>query len=253
MADVLDPKQLREAFNKGERLFLLNPPAPPHTDTVTQEKKTVTTILDALKGSNIKKVVAESTYGAQPGEGIGDLSVLYEMEQRLHRLGIPGSIIRGAYYMSNWDMSLATAKNEGVVYSFYPADFKLPMVAPEDIGKTAADLLMEPIEMTGLHHVEGPEEYSANDVADAFARSLGQPVKVVEITRDRWIPVLKSMGFSEKAAASMAAMTKATLEVPYKREDPVRGIITLQDYIGALSNPSATRPPSQAKSQPLAR
>jgi len=231
VADVNDTESLRQAFKKGRRLFVLNPPAPPNTDTVAGEKKTVQSILAALDGSGVEKVVAQSTYGAQPGEGIGDLGVLYEMEQGIKRLGIPATIVRAAYFMSNWDMSLETARKEGIVYTLYPVDFKLPMVAPEDIGKLEASLLKEPAEVTGMRFVEGPEFYNAADVAAAFEDVLQRPVRAVEITHDQWGPALQKMGFSPKAALSFARMTELTLKSPFTSPDAVRGNITLRQYI----------------------
>lgn len=235
VVDVLDTDELRKVFAAGKRLFLLNPPAAPSTDTATEEKKTLASILAALEDSGIEKVVGESTYGAQPGEGIGDLSVLYEMEQKLKKMNKPHSIIRAAYYMSNWDVSLETAKTEGVVHTFYPVDFKLPMVAPQDIGKIAAGLLTEPTEKTGIHYVEGPEMYSSSDVAEAFGDALGRQVKAVEIPKEQWIPALKEVGFSDKAAESMATMTEVTLEELETSENPMRGATTLKQYIKDLS------------------
>jgi uncharacterized protein YbjT (DUF2867 family) len=234
IADVLDVNALREVFDLGIKLFLLNPPAPPSTDTVVEEQKTLQAILTALEGSAIKKVVAESTYGAQPGDGLGDLGVLYEMEQTLAKMNIPSSIIRGAYYMSNWDMSLKTAQEEGKVYTFYPVDFKLPMVAPRDIGNIAAQLMLEPISQTGLHYVEGPETYSAKDVAAAFSTALNRVVEPVEISEDHWMSALRDVGFSELAAKSMAAMTHLTLEGPEEPEHPIRGATSLEEYIKQL-------------------
>lgn len=234
VADVLDTKNLRRAFNKGERLFLLNPPAPPNTDTVKEEKRTVQALLAALDGSGIQKVVVQSTYGAQPGSGIGDLGVLYDLEQGVKKLDIPATIIRAAYYMSNWDMSLQTASHEGVVHTLYPVDFKLPMVAPEDIGKLAARLIKEPAEVTGIQYIEGPEFYSARDVAEAFEQALRRPVQAVETPREQWLQALASMGFSPQAAVSMAAMTELTLKGKFDNPDPVKGNISLQEYINQL-------------------
>lgn len=233
--DVLETEQLRSVLQSGKRLFLLNPPAPPNTDTVTLELKTVASFLEALKDSGIEKVVGESTYGAQPGKGLGDLGVLYEMEQGLKAQGIPNSIIRGAYYMSNWDIALASASEKGQISTLYPADFKMPMVAPEDIGKIAARLLMAPVEDTGLHYVEGPQPYSAADVAAAFSTALNKPVKVVTTPKDQWQTTLENGGFSTTAAASMVAMTDITLREGYEKPDtPERGATTLQEYITAL-------------------
>lgn len=130
VTDVNNAAALREVFRKGEKAFLLNPPAAPDTDTVAVETRSVNSILNALAGSGLKKVVAQSTYGAQPGEGIGDMGVLYLLEQGLAEQAIPFTIVRAAYYMSNWDMALQTARSEGIVHTLFQVDFKLPMVAP---------------------------------------------------------------------------------------------------------------------------
>ena len=60
------------------------------------------------------------------------------------------------HYMSNWDSALPTAQHQGEGHTFYPVDFRLPMVAPHDIGQLVARLLLEPAARTGLHYVEGP-------------------------------------------------------------------------------------------------
>lgn len=39
IANVYDTETLRRVFRGGKRLFLLNPPADPSKDTVTEEKK----------------------------------------------------------------------------------------------------------------------------------------------------------------------------------------------------------------------
>ncbi|WP_245316357.1 hypothetical protein [Mesorhizobium wenxiniae] len=144
-------RPFRQVFRQGERLFLLNPPADPSTDTDVEERKTVAAITAALEGSGLRKIVAQSNYGARPGDRCGDLNILYELEQQLRAQPIPASIIRAAYYMSNWDSA-----GDGVVNTLFPADFRLPMVAPDDLGRAAAPLLKEPIEQTGIHYIEGP-------------------------------------------------------------------------------------------------
>jgi putative NADH-flavin reductase len=80
--------------------------------------------VEALEGSRIQKVVTESTYGAQPGKGLGDLGVLYRMEHALAGMKRPVSIIRGAYYMSNWAMAKDEVKRTGQLFTLYSADFK---------------------------------------------------------------------------------------------------------------------------------
>ena len=235
VADVHDTAALHQIFRKGQRLFLLNPPADPATDTATEERRTLASILAAIKDSGLEKIVAESTYGAQPGVRFGDLGVLYEMEQALAAQAIPATIIRAAYYMSNWDTSLKTAQEEGKVHTLYPVDFKLPMVAPHDIGQLAARLLREPAKSTGLHYIEGPAHYSAAEVAAAFAEALYKPVVAEETPRDQWLQALQKMGFSKKAAESFANMTAVTLEKQDTNpKAPQRGATTLRGYVQQL-------------------
>ncbi|TSD87714.1 NAD-dependent epimerase/dehydratase family protein, partial [Mycobacterium sp. KBS0706] len=154
VADVHDVERLRAVFRRGRRALLLNPPADVSTDTDIEERETVRCILAALDGSGLEKVVAESTYGARPGERVGDLTVLYELEQGLKAQPIPATIQRASYYMSNWASSLAAVRGNGILPSMLPAGLRIPMVAPEDLGKTAARWLTEPAERTGLHYVE---------------------------------------------------------------------------------------------------
>jgi len=235
VADVHDVDALRQVFQQGQRLFLLNPPALPSTDTAVEERKSVASIVAALHGSGLQKIVAESTYGAQPGDQLGDLGVLYELEQALAAQPIPVSVIRAAYYFSNWDEALTTARQEGKIHSLFPADFRFPMVAPADIAQLAAQLLTEPLDHTGRHYIEGPARYSATDVADAFAQALRRPVVVEAVPRPQWLAALQHLGFSAPAAASMAAMTGVTLDERYPQPaQPVRGTTTLPQYLNAL-------------------
>jgi uncharacterized protein YbjT (DUF2867 family) len=235
VADVHDVETLHGIFRQGRRLFLLNPPAAPSSDMAAEERRSLAGILKAIGGSGLEKIVAESAYGAKPGEQIGDLGVLYEMEEALTAQSIPTTIIRGAYYMSNWRASLQAAREQGVIQTLYPEDFKLPMVAPSDIGEIAAHLMTEPIEQTGLHFVEGPDRYSSQDVAVAFAAVLGRPVSVESVPRDQWLATLKGMGFSNEAAESFANMTAATLDETFPALDSVeRGVTSLHEYLSQL-------------------
>jgi len=237
--DVLDTAALHRVIAGGHRLFVLNPPAPPSTDTVAEERKSLYAIVAALEGCKLEKIVCESAYGAQPGNGIGDLGVLYDREQGLQAGKVPVSAIRAAYYMSNWDASLETARAEGKVHSMYPPDFRLPMVAPHDLGEFAARLMLGAAEASGPHYVEGPERYTPGDVAQAFSLALGRPVEVAVTPPEQWEQAFRSLGFSEAAAGSYAAMTRITLENGEQPEKPERGATTLADYITALVRKSA--------------
>jgi uncharacterized protein YbjT (DUF2867 family) len=230
--DLHDGAALRAVLQTGRRAFLLNPPAAPNSDTDVEERATIAAILSALEGSGLEKLVAESTYGAQPGERCGDLSTLWTLEEGLAEQPIPYAVNRGAYYFSNWAMNLAEVRKDGVLRTMFDADFEMPMVAPEDLGKHAAALLSD--DRTGIFHVEGPRRYTPQDVADAFAAALERDVQVKTTPRSEWVASFKAVGFSDAAADSYARMTAATVDTPGFAKPDVRGDTKLEAYIAAL-------------------
>lgn len=234
VADIYDTTALHEIFNKGKTVFLLNPSADPMTDTTLQERKTVTSLVEALKYSGVEKVVVESTAGAQPGNNNGDLGILYELEQQISRLSYPYSIIRPAYYMSNWDSALKMITKNGELVSFIPAELKIPMVAPKDIGELAATLMTKK-DSPKFNQIQGPETYSPNHVATTFSKALNREVRVSVVPKEKWKNTFKAMGFSERAAESYSRMTEISVNSCFEMQgDFVKGATTLQQYIDDL-------------------
>ena len=233
VADARDPESLRSVLERGTRAFLLNPPGDVKGDTDEAERTTVAGILKALAGSGLEKVVAESTAGAQPGERLGDASVLWELEEGLRGQLIPAAINRAPFYMSNWDSQIEPVRKTGTLSTLYPAALKLPMAAPDDIGRIAADRLMTGLDDIGVRYIEGPSRYSSSDVAAAFSKALQRPVEVEVTPREEWRAAFRALGFSEPAADAYARMTAAALDDGFDSiVDPIRGEITLDTYIG---------------------
>jgi len=239
VADVADTGLLRSILQKGRRAFLLNPPADTGRDTNAEELKTVRSISAALQDSGLEKLVVASTYGALDGDGIGDLSVLYEFERLVKASGIPAAINRGAYYFTNLDMLLQPAKETGRLPTPFPADMKIPMVSPRDLGQAAAARLESPVDDVGIDYVEGPERYSFADVAKTLSSRLGLPVTVETIPREKFEEYYLGLGFSWAAARCYAKMTEVTIDTGF--EMPERrhwGRMTLDEHLGALeANP----------------
>lgn len=230
-ADVFDTPRLRALFSATDKAFLLNPPAAPSGDTDTEERRTAEAIVSALERSSIAHVVAQSTWGARPGRGFGDLSTLHHFEKLLAAQTIPATIMRAAYLMSNWDGPIAAAIQDGELSTMLPEDLMLPMVSPRDLANVAADLLEanpKPVPV----HVEGPERYSPQDVDNALNAATGQPVRCKVVPRSAWVESFIGMGFSPVAARSYADMTGSVVDekigVP---EKDVRGMVTLLDHV----------------------
>lgn len=174
----------------------------------------------------------------------------YRLEQGLARQPIAWTVQRGAYYFTNWEPALGTARGAGRVDSFYPPDFKLPMVAPHDLGVLAAERLLTGAAHGSITPVEGPRRYSPGDVARAFGRALGRPVEVRVIPRGDWPEALAQMGFSQAAAESFGRMTEHTLGGDFPSEDEVeRGPTTLEQFVADLVRESAANPPPRPRQE----
>lgn len=116
------------------------------------------------------------------------------------------------------------------------------MVAPQDIGRIAAGLLIQTAERTGPHYVEGPKRYTPADVAATFANALAKPINVVTTPRDQWTKSFETIGFSKTAAKSYVGMTALTMDGSFPVLDEVeRGSISLQDYVFELAAEERSR------------
>jgi uncharacterized protein YbjT (DUF2867 family) len=166
---------------------------------------------------------------------MGDLNVLWEIEEGLRRQPIPAAINRAANYMSNWDGMLDTVRITGTLPTMFRADLALPMVAPADLGEVAAARLVSPPDDIGVRYIEGPRLYSSRDVANAFSQALGQPIEVEVTPRGKWKEAFVAQGFSDAAADSYACMIAVSVDDGFDISDhPLRGRTTLEGYIRRL-------------------
>lgn len=233
-ADAEDAASLHAAFRRADRAFLLNPPAARSSDTNATELRTIANILAALEGSGLEKVVAASTYGAQAGDAIGDLSTLWTFEEGLRAQVIPAAINRGAYYMTNWLGFTEVVRATGKLPSMFPEDTEMPMVAPADLGLAAVERLLSPAEDTAMWYIEGPARYTPRQVAQAFEHALGPSVALDVAPRTTWESVFIGAGFSPEAAAAYARMAEVSLASDFdKPAEPRRGGTDLDTLIQA--------------------
>jgi uncharacterized protein YbjT (DUF2867 family) len=112
----------------------------------------------------------------------------------LRTVSVPVAFLRAAWFMENAAWDVESAKT-GVVHSFLqPLDHKIPMVATSDIAQTAVELLGESWQGVRIVELEGPERYSADDVAAAFSNTLDIPVRNQVVPRASWEKLFSTQG-----------------------------------------------------------
>lgn len=130
---------------------------------------------------------------------------------------------------------IQSIQESGTLLSFFPADLSIAMVAPNDLGRVPTQRLVSATDDVGIEHFEGPERYTANDVAAAFAKVMGRDVRVEDVQREALVETFRSFGFSNEAAASYACMTRRTIDGKTDTADrPFRGTVSLESYVVSI-------------------
>ncbi|MFI0849693.1 NAD(P)H-binding protein [Mesorhizobium sp. IMUNJ 23232] len=194
IAEMNDAASLAAAFKDAEGVFILPPSEFDPEPGFPEARRIIEAVTTALGEARPAKVVCLSTIGADAAhENL--LTARTLMEQALGGLGLPVTVLRPGWFMENAVWDVPAARDEGVLRSFLqPADRTFPMVATEDVGRTAAALLREDWSGTRVVELEGPRRVSPNDLAHAFGEALGHPVRVETVPRETWEGIFRAQG-----------------------------------------------------------
>jgi uncharacterized protein YbjT (DUF2867 family) len=193
VADIGDAAALAKAFEGMDGVFAMLPPVFDPTPGFLEARKYIASMYTALAEAKPKKVVVLSTIGADaPQPNL--LNALGLMEDAFKSLPMPVTFLRAAWFMENAALDIASAR-EGTIQSYLqPLDRRVPMIATDDVGRTAAALLQENWEGRRVVELEGAQRVSPNALADAFAKALTQPVRAQAVPRDRWESIFRAQG-----------------------------------------------------------
>lgn len=195
VADQGDKESLIKAFDGATSAYLMNPPAYHAPDLFSHARDVHAAMIGAAKSAGLKHVVALSSVGAQHASGTGNILTTHDFEQQLVKSGLRVAILRAANFMENWAWSLPVAMQTGTLPSmFHPLDRAIPSVSVQDIGATAASLLMDT--KTGIVELHGPKDYSPNDAAKALSQLTGKTVQASTTPRHEWSGSFASNGLT---------------------------------------------------------
>ncbi len=197
VADLADSAALTQAFTGARGAYLVKPPNYALDNLFEHADVTARAVAAAVRAAGLPKLVLLSSVGADRPDGTGVIATNRTAERRLAELGIPVMFLRAAYFMENWARVVDSVRTQGILPSLLaPVERAIPMVATEDIGRVAADVLRE--DWIGIRKIglEGPTAYSPGDIADIFSRLLNRPVRPVALEPSAWAEVLAMNPFS---------------------------------------------------------
>lgn len=199
-ASLEDSKALAAAFAGAEGAYVLVPPNYQAADFLGYGNHVGDALAAAVKSSGIPHVVLLSSIGAQHAHGTGPIRTLHHAESVIGPAARNLTIVRAGYFLQNWASGVEAVRNQGVLHNFQRPERKIPMLSTVDIGRVAAGYLTSPASGRRIVELAGPEDYSPQDIAQAFAAALAKPVKLETHPLDAVIPALTATGFSPDLA-----------------------------------------------------
>ena len=193
VADLDEVAPLAAAFTGVGGAFAVLPPIFDPTPGFPEAKAMIGTLRAALVEALPPKLVVLSTVGADATRP-NLLNQLGLLERALADLPTRVTFLRPGWFMENAAADLTSARETGVIRSYLqPLDHAVPMVATEDVGRTAAQLLQE--DWAGHRIVElQAERVTPNAIASAFARALDRSVRAEAAPRAHWEEIFRSEG-----------------------------------------------------------
>src|ERR1700674_5831425 len=162
-AEMQDPALLTAAFTGTDGVFILPPSEFDPAPGFPEARAVIAAVKAALESARPNKVVCLSTIGAQSTRS-NLLTQRTLMEQALGTLPMPITFLRPGWFMENAAWDVGPARDNGVIPSFLqPLDKPVPMVATADVGRVAAELLLQSWSGRRVVELEGPHRVTPND------------------------------------------------------------------------------------------
>jgi uncharacterized protein YbjT (DUF2867 family) len=237
-ADIGDAAALAAAFEGAEGVFILVPPMFDPSPDFSEARRIAEALTTALKTARPGRVVYLSTIGAQATES-NLLSQHTLIEGALKDLPVPVTFLRPGWFMENslWDVE--PARKSGVMPSFLqPLDKPVPMVATADIGRVAAELIEQGWTGSRVVELEGPRRVTPNEIAAAFTRLLGRPVRAEAVPRETWLPLFQSQGMRNPypRMRMLDGFNKGWIEFESGEAGSRKGKVELESVLEVLVN-----------------
>jgi uncharacterized protein YbjT (DUF2867 family) len=239
VASLDDRAALARALAGAKGAYLLIPPSSwTATDIPSQRKRVADAIVGAVRDARPGHVVLLSSVGAERASGTGPIQYIRPIEEGLRESDVPSTFLRAAYFMENWGSMLKGAIESGTLYYGVRGDRRFSQVATQDIGRTAARLLVEgPPSGVRVVQLAGPADLTLQDVADAIGKVAGKPVTAISVPPAATIDALVGMGASHELAAMYAELTAAIDDgrIAWQSPEVVRGSVTLEQKLRELA------------------
>lgn len=140
---------------------------------------------DAAKRAGVQHFIYTSVSKATLDTGVPQFESKLLLENYVRSLDIPFTIVRPASFMATFAPWREDAEN-GRISGPLPATLERVFIAPQDIGRLAAEAFDHPEEWLGRAEAIAGQKISYGEVAASMGRVLGHPVEYYQIPWDEF-------------------------------------------------------------------
>jgi uncharacterized protein YbjT (DUF2867 family) len=197
-AEFADRKGIAAAMAGIEQVYVVTPNHP-------QQVEWETNVIDAAAAAGVRRIVKQSTVGAEIGSPLEFWDAHGRLESHLRSVGVPSVVLRANFFMTNLLMSARSVREAGAM--FLPAaGAKVAMVDPRDIAHAAAAVLADHTIGDASFDLTGPDAVTFDDVAAALSEATGRIVGFVPVPDEAARAQLLETGMPEWFAANLVTL-----------------------------------------------
>jgi uncharacterized protein YbjT (DUF2867 family) len=241
--DAADAAFLTEAFRGADAVHTMLPYSHTAPDFRAEQARLSEAIVTAIRDSGVRKVVVQSSVGADLSSGTGFIAAsLHPHEQRLRALdGVDLLLLRPTLFFESIVAAVDAIEATGVNADVVAPDVPVPMIASRDVAEVAAAALRSRA-WTGVEVREllGPCDLTYAEATRILGAAIGRPnLQYVQLPDDEMAAALVQAGFTPDVAALHIEMGNAlsagtinheergprTTTTPTRFEDVVSGLL----------------------------
>jgi uncharacterized protein YbjT (DUF2867 family) len=138
-------------------------------------------LADEAKAAGVQHFVYTSVVSADRKTGLPHFESKWEIEQHIHRCGLPYTILRPAFFMQNWYVFMREPILDGTLPQPLNPQTSLQQISVEDIGAFAAMAFQNSSKWAGRTIELAGDELTMQRVAETLSRVVGRNVKYVQV------------------------------------------------------------------------
>jgi uncharacterized protein YbjT (DUF2867 family) len=183
-------------------------------------------VADAAKAVGIQHLVYSSVGAAYRGMGQRHFESKWIIEQYIHSLGVPYTILRPAAFFENFNWERAVILNGTFNALGLRPEKERQLIAVEDVAAFVALAFANPNQYLGKTIELAGDALTESQIADTFTKVIGRPVKLT----------VPSGGGGRRSEEEMVAMFNFFNGIGYDADISVLrklhpGLLTLEQYL----------------------